>query len=162
MGVGLTKILQVKIPVTNLQRSVSWYVSLLDLELAAEFVEHGVLRGVALVDRDGEYTIALRDREVCASQPNLAGYDLIGLGLASAHGLQRLIERCDRFGVAHGEIEDRGLNRLAVDVPDPDGTVLRFIYAGDNVPDHFVGVESGDDGQVSLYHTPTMAVKKLA
>jgi catechol 2,3-dioxygenase-like lactoylglutathione lyase family enzyme len=160
MGIGLTKILQVKLPVTDLRRSVSWYTSLLDLDLAAEFVEQGTLRGVALVDRDGEYVIALRDREVCAGRPNLAGFDVVGLALSVPQDLQRLIERCDRLGVEHGEIQDRGAQRLAVDVPDPDGTVLRFIHADDDIPERFVGVESGDDGQVTLYHTPKTVVKK--
>jgi catechol 2,3-dioxygenase-like lactoylglutathione lyase family enzyme len=162
MGIGLTKILQVKLPVTDLQRSVSWYMSLLDLELAAEFVEQGALRGVALVDRDGEYVIALRDREACAGRPNLAGFDVVGLALSAPEDLQRLIERCDRLGVEHGEVEDRGAQRLAVDVPDPDGTVLRFIYAENDIPERFVGVESGDDGAVTLYHTPKTVAQKLS
>jgi catechol 2,3-dioxygenase-like lactoylglutathione lyase family enzyme len=114
MGVGLTKILQVKIPVTDLRRSVSWYASVLDMELVAEFVEQGVLRGAALVDRDGGYVIALRDREVGASRPNLAGFDLFGLALSSEQGLHQLIERCDRLGVDHGEIQDREADRLTV------------------------------------------------
>ena len=67
MGIGLTKIKHVKIPVTDVQRSVTWYQSLLDLELYMEFVEQGVVRGASLLDRDGGYEIALRDREVCAS-----------------------------------------------------------------------------------------------
>jgi catechol 2,3-dioxygenase-like lactoylglutathione lyase family enzyme len=66
MGIGLTKIKHVKIPVTDVQRSVTWYQSLLDLELYMEFVEQGVVRGASLLDRDGGYEIALRDREVCA------------------------------------------------------------------------------------------------
>lgn len=50
MGIGMTKVLHVKIPVTDLQRSVSWYCSLLELDLSREFVEQGVLRGAALSD----------------------------------------------------------------------------------------------------------------
>jgi catechol 2,3-dioxygenase-like lactoylglutathione lyase family enzyme len=58
MGIGLTKIKHVKIPVTDVQRSVAWYQSLLDLELYMEFVEQGVVRGASLLDRDGGYEIA--------------------------------------------------------------------------------------------------------
>jgi hypothetical protein len=43
MGIGLTKIKHVKLPVSDLQRSVSWYQSLLDLELHTEFVEEGIV-----------------------------------------------------------------------------------------------------------------------
>jgi catechol 2,3-dioxygenase-like lactoylglutathione lyase family enzyme len=162
VGVGLTKILQVKIPVTNLGRSVSWYATLLDLELVAEFVEQGVLRGAALVDRDGQFVIALRDRAVCASSPNLAGFDLFGLAVSSREGLDQLIERCDRLGIAHGEIQGREAGRLGLDVPDPDGTVLRFIYSEQIAPDRFFGVESGDDSQISYYHTPRLAIEDPA
>jgi catechol 2,3-dioxygenase-like lactoylglutathione lyase family enzyme len=37
MAIGMTKVLHVKIPVTDLQRSVTWYASLMDLELSKEF-----------------------------------------------------------------------------------------------------------------------------
>jgi catechol 2,3-dioxygenase-like lactoylglutathione lyase family enzyme len=83
MGIGLTKIKHVKIPVTDVQRSVTWYQSLLDLELYMEFVEQGVVRGASLLDRDGGYEIALRDREVCASRPSLAGFDVFALAASS-------------------------------------------------------------------------------
>ena len=41
MRIGLTKIKHVKLPVSDLQASVSWYQSLLDLDLHMEFVEDG-------------------------------------------------------------------------------------------------------------------------
>lgn len=42
---GLDRIAQIKLPVTDLARSVTWYRLLLDLRLWAEFVEDGVLGG---------------------------------------------------------------------------------------------------------------------
>jgi catechol 2,3-dioxygenase-like lactoylglutathione lyase family enzyme len=47
---GLDRIAQVKLPVTNLARSVAWYRRLLDLRLWTEFAEDGVLRGAGLID----------------------------------------------------------------------------------------------------------------
>jgi catechol 2,3-dioxygenase-like lactoylglutathione lyase family enzyme len=44
----MTKIQHVKIPVTDLRRSVAWYSELLDLVPFREFVEQGELRGAAL------------------------------------------------------------------------------------------------------------------
>ena len=41
MGIGVTKVKHVKIPVTDLQISVDWYCRLMDLTLAHEFIEHG-------------------------------------------------------------------------------------------------------------------------
>ena len=52
MGVGVTKVLHVKLPVSDLATSVRWYAALMDLELSREFVEDGELRGAAL--RSGE------------------------------------------------------------------------------------------------------------
>ncbi len=60
-------IAQVKIPVTDLARSVRWYRRLLGLRLWTEIVEDGVVRGAGLIDPQGRFGIALRDRSVCAS-----------------------------------------------------------------------------------------------
>lgn len=154
MGLGLTTLWQAKIPVTDLARSVPWYRALLDLELLAEFVEQGVLRGAALIDRDGGYVIALRDREASASRPYLSGFDLFGFRVSSPEALHQLMQRWDRLNVAHGEIQDRGLSLLGVDVADPDGTVLRFLCFGDPLPETFTGVDFGDGGEISYYDTP--------
>jgi catechol 2,3-dioxygenase-like lactoylglutathione lyase family enzyme len=58
MGIGLSHIKHVKLPVTDLRRSAAWYRSLFDLELIAEYVEQGEVRGVSLFDRDGGFEIA--------------------------------------------------------------------------------------------------------
>jgi hypothetical protein len=50
-----------------------WYQSLLDLELHREFTEQGVVRAASLLDRDGGYEIALRDRNMCAYPSELTG-----------------------------------------------------------------------------------------
>jgi catechol 2,3-dioxygenase-like lactoylglutathione lyase family enzyme len=59
-----TRIRHAKLPVADLQRSPAWYQSLLDLELAAEFAEEGVVRGVQLVDPAGGFGVALWDWEL--------------------------------------------------------------------------------------------------
>jgi catechol 2,3-dioxygenase-like lactoylglutathione lyase family enzyme len=160
MGVEISKIRQVKVPVTNLAGSVRWYMALLDLELGVEFFEQGAVRGVVLLDRDGGYVIALRDREFCASRPHHEGFDLFALGVASPQDLHQLIERCQRLGFQHGSIEDRGPAGLALDIPDPDGTVLRFLW--DQTPleqsEQFVGLESRADGSMTPYKIPRLAL----
>ena len=35
--------------------------------------------------------------------------------------------RCAELGIAHGDVHDRGEFGIAMDVADPDGTVLRFV-----------------------------------
>jgi catechol 2,3-dioxygenase-like lactoylglutathione lyase family enzyme len=154
VGAGMTKIHHVKIPVTDLQRSVPWYRALLDLELTGEFVEQGVIRGVVLTDHDSGCIIALRDRAVCASRPDLTGFDPFAVTIASTEALHGLLAHCDRLGVEHSDIMDSGTYGLGVDVPDPDGTVLRFLCGSGIGEDGFVGVEWDDDGRASVYDQP--------
>jgi imidazolonepropionase-like amidohydrolase len=52
---------------------------LLELELVTEHVEDGEVRGVSLLDREAGFEIALRQREYCAGQPRLAGFDVFAL-----------------------------------------------------------------------------------
>lgn len=57
MGIGMTKVLHVKIPVTDLQCSASWYAALMDLKLSREFIEDGELRGAALYSPEAGFAI---------------------------------------------------------------------------------------------------------
>lgn len=157
MAMGLNMIRQVKLPVTDLQRSVAWYLSVLDLELAAEFVEHGALRGAALIERNSGYVIALRDREACAGRPDLAGFDAFAIQAESVAALRQLAAHCDRLGVAHGGVLDLGEWGANLDIPDPDGTVIRVLANNPITPGRFIGVEFGDDGQFAVYATPRLS-----
>ena len=61
MGIGMTKIHHVKIPVTDLARSAAWYARLLDLVPLREFVEQGALRGAALRSPEAGFSFARSD-----------------------------------------------------------------------------------------------------
>jgi catechol 2,3-dioxygenase-like lactoylglutathione lyase family enzyme len=155
MAFALDRIAQVKLPVINLARSVAWYCDLLDLRLWAEFVEDGVLRGAGLIDAEQRFAVALRDRSVCASSPDLAGFDVVAFAPRSEAVLHELVERCERMGTDHGGIR-RNPGGAYLDVPDPDGTVLRFYHftaptAG------FTGLETRDGEHVDTYDTPRLA-----
>lgn len=151
---GLDRIAQIKLPVTDLARSVTWYRQLLDLRLWAEFVEDGVLRGAGLIDPQGRFNIGLRDRAACASQPDLDGFDVIAFLPASRSVLEDMAARCDRLGIAHNGIQDTPAGPR-LDIADPDGTVLRFYYFTDPT-DRFTGVEMRDGQYVGTYHTPRL------
>jgi catechol 2,3-dioxygenase-like lactoylglutathione lyase family enzyme len=151
---GLDRIAQVKLPVTNLARSVTWYRRLLDLRLWTEFVEDGVLRGAGLIDPQGRFNIALRDRAACASQPNLDGFDVVAFLPASRSVLEDIAARCDRLGIAHSGIYDTPAGPR-LDAPDPDGTVVRFYYYT-GPTDQFTGLEMHDGQVVGTYHTPRL------
>lgn len=154
MGIGLTRIRQVKIPVANLARSTAWYRRALDLDLAAEFVEQGVLRGVALADRESGFVIALRERAAIPGQPVVAGLDVFALEVESREALHALVARWDELGIEHTDILDSGPYGLALDVPDPDGVRVRFLCGNPIGQGGFTGFEFGVAGAVSLYNEP--------
>jgi catechol 2,3-dioxygenase-like lactoylglutathione lyase family enzyme len=150
-------LLQVKLPVTDLARSVDFYTRLLGLRLWVEIVEDGVVRGAGLMDRDGRFNIALRDREVCASTPDLTGFDVVAFRPADRDALVRLAARCDAEGFAHSGVRD-GPTGAVFDVTDPDGTVLRF-YHFTATTDGFTGVVFGEGGvEIDHYTAPRLAV----
>jgi len=156
MSIGIDRILQVKIPVTDLQRSVTWYARVFDLRLGWEFVEEGVVRGAVLTDEQERFLIGLRDRAVVSGQPELSGFDLFSFGVASVAVLEDLVRRFDDLGVEHGPLIARGPGGgVQLDVPDPDGTVIRFLSPfGEHPP--FGGVEFHADGPPSFYDTPRL------
>jgi catechol 2,3-dioxygenase-like lactoylglutathione lyase family enzyme len=159
MGLGIKRIRQLKLPVSDLEVSARWYAALFGLENAAEFVEQDVLRGVVLADHEAGFVIGLRAREVCASKPVLAGHDIAAFELAGEEEVDALLALCDELGIRQGEIHDRGEHGVAVDVVDPDGTVLRFV-AGSLIggPGEFLGLAFDDAGVPSRYDDPRLPV----
>jgi catechol 2,3-dioxygenase-like lactoylglutathione lyase family enzyme len=163
MSIGMTSIRHVKIPVTDLPRSVSWYAKVMDLVPFREFVERGVLRGAALRSPEGQFVIALRDRQFCAGQPSLAGFDLVALHMTSREALADLAARCDRLGIEHSPIQDRGPDEAVVDVPDPDGLVLRFFWERETEDAlRFLGLSFDGDGPPASYDTPRLPVPPVS
>lgn len=141
MAIGMTKILHVKLPVTDLQRSVDWYGAVMDLRLTHEFIENCEVRGVALRSAEGGFSFALRLREHCEGQVDLTGFDVVALHMVDREALVAVSERCRTLGVTCSPVQDRGEHEAIVDVPDPDGTVLRFYWVDESV---------GDDGFIGM------------
>jgi len=156
MDLGFERILQVKIPVTDLQRSVNWYRRVFGLRLAWEFGEPGVVTGAVLTDDAERFLIGLRRLDTVPGEPSLAGFDVVSLGVPSVDVLKALAERFDELGVEHGPLFDRGPGGgVQLDVPDPDGTVVRILSPfGEHAP--FSGVEFGSDGAPTFYQTPRL------
>lgn len=159
MGIGMTKIHHVKIPVTDLTRSAAWYTTLLDLVPLREFVEQGALCGVALRSPEADVSFALRQRQYCAGQPDLAGFDVVAVHMASRQALAELAAKCDRLAIGHGPVQDRGPNEAAMDVPDPDGTVLRFLWERETEETlRFTALSFGASGAPGFYDTPRLPI----
>lgn len=152
---ALIRIRHVKIPVTDLARSVAWYRDLLRLTLAAEFRDRGQLRGAQLMDASG-FGIALREREFCARKPDLAGFDVVALEVGAVADLHELAARAGELGAEHTGVTDRGAHGAVLDLIDPDGTVVRVLANNPLHPDRFVGVDSDAEGSFTLYDTPVL------
>jgi catechol 2,3-dioxygenase-like lactoylglutathione lyase family enzyme len=161
MSIGVTGVHHVKIPVTDLGRSVAWYARLLDLVPCREFVEHGALRGAALRSPEAGFLVALRERQFCAGQPDLAGFDVAALHMISREALADLAAKCDRLRIEHSPVQDRGPDEAVVDVPDPDGTVLRFLWERvSEETSRFIGLSFDGDGPPAVYDTPRLPVPR--
>lgn len=154
MAIDVTRIRHVKIPVSDLARSMAWYRDLLELELTHEFSEGGVVRGVSLLHRQGGFSIALRDRAVVPGSPDLEGFDPVALAVGDRATLDRLVARCDQLGIAHRAIEER-VDGSVLDIPDPDGIVVRFYHLTDDLT-RFLGLAFGADGGVEIYREPAL------
>jgi len=72
----VSRIRQIKLPVTDLARSVRWYRDLLGLSLVHEFEERGVVRGAVLADPESGVVVGLRERDHCEGKPRLDGFDM--------------------------------------------------------------------------------------
>jgi catechol 2,3-dioxygenase-like lactoylglutathione lyase family enzyme len=117
----------VKLPVADLHRSRDWYTSVLGLRVEIEFVEDGVLRGLALTDGSGRLRLALRLDPVRAAA--LAGFDPIALEVPKRDDVEAWLGRLDDLGEAHGGVVTghKG-GSVLVGLHDPDGIEVR-LYA---------------------------------
>jgi catechol 2,3-dioxygenase-like lactoylglutathione lyase family enzyme len=157
MGIGMTKVKHVKLPVTDLQHSVDWYCRLMDLALAHEFIEDGEVRGAALTSEEGGFSIALRLRHHCSGAPDLSGFDVVAFEMSSRESLSGVQERSAGLGAECTAVQDRGPDQAVVDVTDPDGTLLRFFWVDlAEAPDTFVAYAFDGDGPPEILNEPRL------
>ncbi|GII80102.1 glyoxalase [Sphaerisporangium rufum] len=114
----------VKLPVSDLRASIDWYRRVLRLDVAIEFVEEGVLRGVAMADPGGTLLIALR--EDAGRAAGLRGFDPLALGVPRLDDLKEWAAHLDAAGVTHSGIAAGSAGRLIAGLTDPDGIEIRL------------------------------------
>jgi catechol 2,3-dioxygenase-like lactoylglutathione lyase family enzyme len=112
----------VKLPVTDVAASRTWYSRAFDVETEVEFREDGALRGVGLRHPASGLRLALREDPVRARA--LAGFDTICLAVGTPGDLDALLHALERRGITHTP-PVTGHRGMAVDVPDPDGHLIR-------------------------------------
>lgn len=120
----LAGIHHLKLPVSDLARSLEWYRSRLGYDMQVEFVEQGRLMGVSMSHPGGGPDLGLRldpDRARAA-----AGFDYFAIGVPDKPAMDRLAERLDALGQAHAGVHQASFGWILPEVLDPDGHALRF------------------------------------
>lgn len=108
----------VKLPVTDVRKSLEWYERVFDVRPQLEFPdENGVVRGVAcFLPGCGDAGIALRENPDAHA---MAGLEII-FSVTDRDALQEWVEHLDALGVAHSPVIDATVGWLLV-LHDPDG-----------------------------------------
>jgi catechol 2,3-dioxygenase-like lactoylglutathione lyase family enzyme len=114
----------VKLPVSDIQRSLEWYRRVLGLRVQLEFVEEGVLKGVALADPGDTLALALRHDPDRAA--GIAGFDPVALCVPDPDALQAWKRRLDDLGEPNGGIVTGHAGSVIVGLHDPDGIEIRL------------------------------------
>ncbi|MCF6471490.1 VOC family protein [Nonomuraea sp. MG754425] len=114
----------VKLPVASVHKSLEWYRRVLGLEVAIEFIEDGVLRGVALADADQTLMIALREEPGRAA--GLSGFDPVALAVPTLPALHAWSDHLDALGVPHSGVSEGSVGWLIGGIADPDGIEIRL------------------------------------
>jgi catechol 2,3-dioxygenase-like lactoylglutathione lyase family enzyme len=123
----LSGVHHVKLPVADLERSRAWYTAVLGLDVEIEFVEDGIVRGLALADPAGSVRLALRHDPRRAGA--LAGFDPLAVAVPTRDAVQAWRRRLDELGQPHGGVVTghKG-GSVLVGLHDPDGIEIR-LYA---------------------------------
>lgn len=113
-----------KLPVSDLARSLEWYQSRLGYEKAVEFVEGGTLMGLGMRHPAGGPGLALRldpDRAAAA-----AGFDYFAIGVPDRAAIADLAARLTALGEEHAGVHRASTGWILPNLHDPDGHEVRF------------------------------------
>ncbi len=114
----------VRLPVSDVGKSLEWYTRVLRLDVSIEFIEDGVLRAVALSDANRTLTLALREDPPRAA--SLAGFNALAFGVPTMRDLRAWSDHLDALGVEHSGIAEGSAGWLIGDIIDPDGAEIRL------------------------------------
>lgn len=113
-----------KLPVTDLSRSIAWYSEVLGYEVDIEFVEQGQLAGVAMRHPNGGPMLALRhDPARCE---RAAGFDYFSIAVPDKESMDDLAARLTDAGQQHAGVHFATVGWILPELHDPDGHEVRF------------------------------------
>jgi catechol-2,3-dioxygenase len=117
---GLDGLRAVKLPVSDLPRSLSWYRQVFGVVPEMEFPdENGVVRGV-VCSVPGLVDTELAFREDPAAATGYAGFDPMGWRVTDLPALERWVEHLDALGIPHSAVIVASEGWLLT-FTDPDG-----------------------------------------
>src|SRR5205809_6424464 len=115
----------VKIPVTDLARSLRWYRQVFGLRPTIEFPEaHGVVRGFS-GEIPGLLPTMVSFRVNPAAAEGCRGFDPVSFAVQGRDDLERWVEHLDGVGVKHSPIVEASIGWLLI-FDDPDGLTLHL------------------------------------
>jgi catechol 2,3-dioxygenase-like lactoylglutathione lyase family enzyme len=114
----------VKLPVTDVARTRDWYERVLGFGLRIEFVEEGVLMGVAMADPSGTVQLGFRCDPDRAKA--LAGFDPVAIGIPTRADLDEWRDKLTSLGEQHDGIIEGHAGSVLVGLHDPDGIEVRL------------------------------------
>jgi catechol 2,3-dioxygenase-like lactoylglutathione lyase family enzyme len=113
----------VKLAVSDLARSRTWYERVFELQPKVEFADDdGAVRGVSYQPKGG---FALALREIPALALAMTGFDPLAILVESRDGLEAWGRRLDELGVAHTPVTVAALGWM-LSFDDPDGLLLKL------------------------------------
>ena len=113
-----------KLPVSDLGRSIRWYGTRLGYQVAIEFCEHGQRAGVAMTHPDGGPVLALNLNPDLAKAS--AGFDYFSIGVPNRDRIEALATHLSGLGEAHAGVHFATIGWILPMLHDPDGHEVRF------------------------------------
>lgn len=131
----LAGIHHVKIPVTDLTRSIDWYAQVFDFRATWEFPEaDGVVRGVGgVLPGLGDTMVAIRVNPKAAE--GCRNFDPVSFAVQDHADIEAWATHLDRLGVPHSPVIEASIGWLLV-FNDPDGLELHLYSWAAHGVDH--------------------------
>ena len=121
-----------KLPVTDLERSLAWYQHRLGYVVIKEFVEDGIRMGVAMTHLNGGPDLALRLDPPRARAA--AGFDYFAIGVPGRDAIDALAARFTTLHDEHAGVMRTPVGWVLTGVHDPDGHEVRFYTVPMEIP----------------------------
>ena len=131
-----------KLPVSDLQRSLTWYQDRLGYLVMHEFIEDGVVMGIAMTHPNGGPDLAIRlDPERARVA---AGFDYFAIGVPGQDAIEALAARFTERNDAHAGVHRTPVGWVLTGVHDPDGHEVRFYTVPIELPADFGAADAAN------------------